>query len=790
MMTIAGLVVLASASLATPFMTFQAPPAAPAQGAGSDAAPAAAQTAVVPSEWPQVATTDGVTFTINEPSYTAIAGNTVTLRAVVQVKRATGSPTAGTLDMTAVVTSSETPGVVELNEFTINTCMLDDGTGAATQAEFAKLLEGVGFDATLSTIVEGIAIDSSRDVKDLSNAVPVIKVTERNTVLISVNGAPRFGPCGTGGWKRVVNTPNILLKSPSGAWYTRLSSQEWVSAATMEGPFNAAQTDPPQDVITALGKPKAPPADVKDTIDLHRTTHVQGPPPDVYIAIRPTVLVSISGKPELADACPGVQRVTNTADTILRSGNEWWILGSGRWFASTDLLKGPWAYQAADKVPAAFAKLPASGRMGAVRASVPGTTEAKAASLTSNLVRTLTLTRADAKCMPVYSGQPHFSPIEGSALSYCTNARQPVLKLDAAYYCCDDGAWFTATDPNGPWTLCDSVPEAIYSIPASCPVYACTYVEVYGSTPNAVTYGSTAGYFGTYMQNGTPVYGTGYDYNAALHASTADQDAMAANDPNYVAPAYPATYGNQAEYSPDDGTYAPPTSNEYIDDYPDMYSDVYDDGYGGYGWCPYWGSAYGYGYGYGYGWNDWGRWHRRWDDHRRTAAAARAANDHRNDLGGMGRANANAAAADRARAGAGWRGGAGMDAGMRGAGGMGIDQGMRGTGGMGIDQGMRGVGGMGIDQGMRGTEGVDRGMGTNRGMGTQPGMGTNRGMGTQPGMGNNRWGAANAANNRGGGGYGGYRGASGFHSAQRMSAPNYGNRGGGGMRGGGGGGRR
>ena len=117
-------------------------------------------------------------------------------------------------------------------------------------------------------------------------------------------------------------------------------------------------------------------------------------------------------------------------------------------------------------------------------------------------------------------------------------------------------------------------------------------------------------------------------------------------------------------------------------------------------------------------------------------------------------------------------------------------RGARGVGGTGIDQGMRGAGGMGIDQGMRGTEGVDRGMGTNRGMGTQPGMGTSRGMGTQPGMGNNRWGAANAANNRGGGGYGGYRGASGFHSAQRMSAPNYGNRGGGGMRGGGGGGRR
>ena len=124
MLTIAGLVVLASASLATPFMTFQAPPAAPTQDAGSGAAPAAPQTAVVPSEWPQVATAEGVTFTINEPSYTAIAGNTVSMRAVVQVKRASGSPTPGTLDMTAVVTSSETPGVVELNEFTINCDLL------------------------------------------------------------------------------------------------------------------------------------------------------------------------------------------------------------------------------------------------------------------------------------------------------------------------------------------------------------------------------------------------------------------------------------------------------------------------------------------------------------------------------------------------------------------------------------------------------------------------------------------------------------------------------------------
>jgi hypothetical protein len=60
--------------------------------------------------------------------------------------------------------------------------------------------------------------------------------------------------------------------------------------------------------------------------------------------------------------------------------------------------------------------------------------------------------------------------------------------------------------------LADSVPEVIYTIPVSSPLYYVTYVGVYGSTPTTVTYGYTAGYTMTYVSAGVVVYGTGWYY--------------------------------------------------------------------------------------------------------------------------------------------------------------------------------------------------------------------------------------------------------------------------------------
>ena len=50
-------------------------------------------------------------------------------------------------------------------------------------------------------------------------------------------------------------------------------------------------------------------------------------------------------------------------------------------------------------------------------------------------------------------------------------------------------------------------------IPPSNPRYNAKYVKVYESTDDTVTVGYTPGYTGSYVDNGTVVYGTGYDYS-------------------------------------------------------------------------------------------------------------------------------------------------------------------------------------------------------------------------------------------------------------------------------------
>src|SRR5262249_57516231 len=96
----------------------------------------------------------------------------------------------------------------------------------------------------------------------------------------------------------------------------------------------------------------------------------------------------------------------------------------------------------------------------------------------------------------------------------------------------------TATSLNGPWVVAASVPQVIYTIPVSSPLYYVTYVRVYGATPEVVYVGYTPGYLGTVVAaDGVVVYGTGDIYQPWIGAT-------------WYAP--PVTYGVQAQpvYNP------------------------------------------------------------------------------------------------------------------------------------------------------------------------------------------------------------------------------------------------
>src|SRR5437763_998049 len=79
--------------------------------------------------------------------------------------------------------------------------------------------------------------------------------------------------------------------------------------------------------------------------------------------------------------------------------------------------------------------------------------------------------RDDSGFQVVYDGPARFEPIAGTDMKYAVNTDAEVVQADGRYYACDQGVWYSANDPNGPWRVTDARPLAVDDIPPSCPVY-------------------------------------------------------------------------------------------------------------------------------------------------------------------------------------------------------------------------------------------------------------------------------------------------------------------------------
>jgi hypothetical protein len=101
-----------------------------------------------------------------------------------------------------------------------------------------------------------------------------------------------------------------------------------------------------------------------------------------------------------------------------------------------------------------------------------------------------------------YDGSPKFQPIDGTGMTYAVNTSASVIFSSGRYYCCDQGIWYESTAATGSWQVCKKVPDEIYTIPPSNPLYNVTYVKVYDSTPEVVYVGYTPGYTSSYRLRG------------------------------------------------------------------------------------------------------------------------------------------------------------------------------------------------------------------------------------------------------------------------------------------------
>ena len=108
---------------------------------------------------------------------------------------------------------------------------------------------------------------------------------------------------------------------------------------------------------------------------------------------------------------------------------------------------------------------------------------------------------------------------------------------------CFQGVWFMSRAATGPWEVTASIPQEIYTIPASSPVHYVTYVTVKEEDNNDewVTFAYVAAYTGLMIGWGCAVWGSGYYYPPYGYGG-------------FYHP-YPHTYGMGAWYNPHTGGY-------------------------------------------------------------------------------------------------------------------------------------------------------------------------------------------------------------------------------------------
>src|ERR1700757_2588030 len=332
----------------------------------------------------------------------------------------------------------------------------------------------------------------------LNNDPPKIFVGYRPSILLSVNGQPVLSEVPNTNLKFVVNTQWPLFFDSGNSSYYLAVGQQWLASNSLEGQWSATNKLPPdfskvpQDKQWSALKKFIPP-----------TANPNGATPAVFYSNKPAEVILFDGQPAYAQIPDTqLQYATNTNSVVFvyTPTQQFYYLTAGRWFSTNDLQNGPWTYATSD-LPPDFAKIPLSSPASAILATVPGTEEAKDAVLLAQVPTTMTVNakEAAAKVKVNYAGDPKFEPIKGTSMEYATNTTDKVIKVGDVYYLCLQGVWFMSPNATGPWTTCTSVPQEIYTIPSSSPVYNVTYVTQTGNPDGTVTSNYTAGYLGTFI---------------------------------------------------------------------------------------------------------------------------------------------------------------------------------------------------------------------------------------------------------------------------------------------------
>jgi len=460
----------------------------------------AASTQASDSSWPREKYSNGTRLIVYQPQIDDWTNfQDLSWRMAISLTPKTGKTVIGVIEMKGNTTIDNVAKLVTITNPEITGTYfpsLDKATADKMEQSFKSFVPST-FQISLYHLIASTPKKEAPAGVQLNNDPPKIFVGYRPSILLSVNGDPVLSEVPNTNLKFVVNTEWPLFFDQGNSAYYVAVGQQWLTANSLDGQWSPTKNLPPdtskvpQDKEwSALKKLIPPPA------------KSGGVTPDIFYSDKPAEVILFDGQPTYAQI-PDTQLEyatnTNSVVFVYKQTQQFYYLTAGRWFSAAD-LQGPWTYATQD-LPADFAKIPSSSPASGILASVPGTEEAKDAVLLAQVPTTMTVNAktAASKVKVNYAGDPKFEPIKGTSMEYATNTTDKVVKVGDVYYLCLQGVWFMSPNPTGPWTTCTSVPQEIYTIPSSSPVYNVTYVSQTGNPDGTVTSNYTAGYLGTFI---------------------------------------------------------------------------------------------------------------------------------------------------------------------------------------------------------------------------------------------------------------------------------------------------
>jgi hypothetical protein len=476
-------------------------------------------------QWPRTVVSGGVTNTIYQPQVESWDGKTLAARSAVAVQSASQpQPVYGVVNLSAATLVNNTDRTVRLEN--IQVVNGDFPSAPAKAQEYVNALKETlpkqTFTFSQDTLEAALAANEQQlkaTAEPLNNTPPRIFFSTVPAVLVLIDGPPAYRPVPGTELDRVLNTRVLLVKDrqPRPVYFLHVLDG-YMQALSLDGPWAPSPPPPGAADLEKEARQATIPVDLLEgqPDDTGAKPSLVQSAPEVFVSTTPAELVSFQGQPDFVPI-PGTKLlyVRNTTGNVFKLLNDQqtYVLLSGRWFKAPN-LNGPWEYVAGSQLPADFAQIPDNSPKENVKASVPGTQQAREALIANSIPQSSAVPRSNQMQDPQIDGAPQMAPIPGTPLHYVANSGTPIIQVDAqSWYACQNGVWYVATSVNGPWTVAASVPAVIYSIPTSSPMHYVTYVRVYNANSDYVQTGYTPGYLGTVVSSDyVVVYGTGYYY--------------------------------------------------------------------------------------------------------------------------------------------------------------------------------------------------------------------------------------------------------------------------------------